>query len=128
MFRQFCCRIFLCIFNISNLNSILLSRIGSSNFIFILDIFCPSPDLWILTVSSCVTWFHCFFHGLTVGFAFLMVLQIFSGFFPTHSFLKKQTQAANSNANKERISSMINKNKTSIRSSLSLSWAFCSLC
>ena len=37
------------------------------------------------------------------------------------SFLKAQTQAAHSNANKERISSMINKNKTSIRSSLSLS-------
>ena len=36
----------------------------------------------------------------------------------TYSFLKKQTQAAHSNFNKERISSMINKNTTSIRSSL----------
>ena len=44
------------------------------------------------------------------------------GFSQTHSFLKKQTQGAHSNVNKERISSMINKNKTSIRSSLSLSW------
>ena len=43
-------------------------------------------------------------------------------FSQTHSFLKKQTQAAHSNVNKEHISSMINKNKTSIRSSLYLSW------
>ena len=41
----------------------------------------------------------------------------------TYSFLKKQTQVTHFNVNKERISSMINKNKTSIRSSLSLSWA-----
>ena len=40
-----------------------------------------------------------------------MVLQILSGFFSqTHSFLKNQTQAAHSSANKERISSMINNN------------------
>ena len=41
-------------------------------------------------------------------------------FSQTHSFLKKQTQAAHSNVNKECISSMVNKNKTSICSSLSL--------
>ena len=39
----------------------------------------------------------------------------------TYSFLEKQTQAAHFNVNKERISSMINKNKTNVRSSLSLS-------
>ena len=44
-------------------------------------------------------------------------------FFQTHSFLRKQTQAAHSNAAEERISNMINKNKTSSRSSLSLTWA-----
>ena len=37
--------------------------------------------------------------------------------------VSKKTQGAHSSVNKERISSMINKNKTSIRSSLSLSWA-----
>ena len=58
-----------------------------------------------------------------VGSSFLTVLQILSGFFPKLTvFLKKQIQAAHSNANKECISSMINKNKTSIRSFLSLSW------
>ena len=41
----------------------------------------------------------------------------------TYSFLKKQAKAAHFNVNKERISSMITKNKTNIRSSLSLSWA-----
>ena len=35
-------------------------------------------------------------------------------FSQNYSFLKKQTQAAHSNVNKERMSSMINKNKTSI--------------
>ena len=45
------------------------------------------------------------------------------GFSQTHSFLKKQTQGAHSNVNKEHISSMINKNETSTRSSLSLSLA-----
>ena len=40
-------------------------------------------------------------------------------FSQSYSFLKKQTQAAHSNVDKERISSMINKNKTSIRNSLS---------
>ena len=44
-------------------------------------------------------------------------------FFLTYSFLKKQTQAAHSNAAEEHISSMINKNKTSSHSSLSLCWA-----
>ena len=39
-------------------------------------------------------------------------------FSKTHSFLKKQTQAAHSNTAEESISSMINKNKTSSRSSL----------
>ena len=43
-------------------------------------------------------------------------------FSQNYSFLKKQTQAAHSNVNKERISSMINKNKRSIRSYLSLTW------
>ena len=41
----------------------------------------------------------------------------------THTFLKKQTQISHSNAAEELISSMINNNKTSSRSSLSLSWA-----
>ena len=44
-------------------------------------------------------------------------------FFQTHSFLRKQTQAAHSDAAEERISNMIKKNKTNSRSSLSLSWA-----
>ena len=47
--------------------------------------------------------------GLTVGSSFLTVLtnceRIF--FFQTHTFIKKQTQAAHSNATEERISSMI---------------------
>ena len=77
-----------------------------------------------LTVSPCVTRFHCLSHGYTVGSSFLTLLKILSGFFPklTHSFLKKQTQGAHSNV-KERISNMLNKNKTNIRSSLSLSLA-----
>ena len=58
-----------------------------------------------------------------VGILFPTVLQILRRFFPNSQFSKKQIHAAHSNANKERISSMINKNKTSIRSSLSLSWA-----
>ena len=37
-------------------------------------------DLSTLTVSPCVTWVHCLFHGLTVGSSFLTVLQIVSGF------------------------------------------------
>ena len=58
-----------------------------------------------------------------VGSSFLMVLQILKIFFPNSSqFSEKQTQAAHSNANKEHISSMISKNKTSIHGSLSLSW------
>ena len=68
--------------------------------------------------------FHCLSHGYTVGSSFLTLLKILSKFFPklTHSFLKKQTQGAHSNV-KERISNMLNKNKTNIRSSLSLSLA-----
>ena len=57
-----------------------------------------------------------------MGSSFFTVLQILSGFFPKHSFLRKQTKAAHSNAAEERISSMINKNKTSNRSSQSLNW------
>ena len=52
-----------------------------------------------------------------------MVLQILNGFFSKTQFSKKKTQAAHSNANKERIYSTIHKNKTSICSSLPLSWA-----
>ena len=37
-------------------------------------------DLSTLTVSPCVTRFHCLSHGLTVGSSFLTVLQILSGF------------------------------------------------
>ena len=55
-----------------------------------------------------------------ISHAFKNFEQIFS---QIHSFLKKQTQGVHSNVNKEHISSMINKNKTSIWSSLSLSWA-----
>ena len=44
-------------------------------------------------------------------------------FYQTNSFLRKQTKAAHSNAAEECISSMIHKNKTSTRSSLSLNWA-----
>ena len=91
-------------------------------------------DLSILTVSLCVTWFHCLCHGLTVGFSFLMVLQNLIGF-----CLKKltllwknkhrhhiQMQLRNcmiKNNMISMISSMIKNNKTSSRSSLSLSWA-----
>ena len=83
-----------------------------------------TADLSTLTVSPCVTKFHCLSYGLMVGSSFLTVLQILSGFFPKPTvFLKKQILVAHSNANKEHISSMINKNKTSIRSFLSLSWA-----
>ena len=57
-----------------------------------------------------------------MGSSFFTVLQILNGFFPKHSFLRKQTKAAHSNAAEERISSMINKNKTSNRSSQSLNW------
>ena len=37
-------------------------------------------DLSSLTVSPCVTRFHCLSHGLTVGSSFLTALQILSGF------------------------------------------------
>ena len=37
-------------------------------------------DLLTLTVSPCVTRFHCLSHGLTVGSSFLTVLQILSEF------------------------------------------------
>ena len=60
-------------------------------------------------------------HGrFFISYGFTNFEQIF---FPNSRFSRKQTQAAYSNANKERISSMTNKNKKSIRSSLSLSWA-----
>ena len=69
-------------------------------------------------------------HGFTVFLTASRQVIHFSRFYKfladvskTHSFLKTQTQAAHSNVNKERISGMIDKNKTSIRSSLSLSWA-----
>ena len=38
-----------------------------------------NADLSTLTVSPCVTWFHCLSQGLTVGSSFLTVLQILSG-------------------------------------------------
>ena len=38
------------------------------------------PDLSALTVSPCVTWFHCLSYGLMVGSSFLLVFQILSGF------------------------------------------------
>ena len=97
---------------------------------------CSKGPSFIPTPSS-VNWYAqtsqlSRFHGVSHGFtAFLTVSRYlhFSGFTnferilsQTYSFLKKQTQAAHFNVNKERISSMINKNKTSIRSSLSLSW------
>ena len=73
-------------------------------------IFALDTDLLTLTPSPCVTRFHHPSHGLTVGSCFLTVLQTFS---KSHSFLKKQTQAAHSNTAEESISSMINKNKAS---------------
>ena len=67
------------------------------------------------TVSLYFSWSHGRFF---ISHGFTNFKRIFS---QAHGFLKKQTQVAHSNANKERISSLINKNKTSIRSSLSLS-------
>ena len=58
--------------------------------------------------------------GFFISHGFANFKRIFS---QTHSFLRKQTKAAHSNAAEERISSMINKNKRSSRRSLSLSWA-----
>ena len=49
-------------------------------------------DLSAITVSTCVTRFHCLSHGLTVGSSFLTVLQIFSGF----SFKLKTNKATQS--------------------------------
>ena len=72
-------------------------------------VFALGTDLPTLTASLCVTRFHHPSHGLTVGFCFLTVLQIFS---KSRSFLKKQAQVAHSNTAEESISSMINKNKT----------------
>ena len=65
---------------------------------------------------------------MSYGFtAFLKVSRCFTNFewifSQKHSFLRKQTKAAHSSGAKERIYSMINKNKTSSRDSLSLSWA-----
>ena len=84
----------------------------------------------ILTQTSQLSRFHRVSHGFT---AFLKVsrwllhfsrfYKFWADFFQTHSFLKKQTKAVHSNADEERISSLINKNKTSSRSSLFLSWA-----
>ena len=39
-------------------------------------------DISSLTVSPCVTQFHCLSHGITVGSSFLTVLQILRGFSP----------------------------------------------
>ena len=52
-----------------------------------------------------------------------MILQILSEFLPKLSFLKEQKQAAYSKVAEECISSMIDKNNASSRSSLSLSLA-----
>ena len=57
--------------------------------------------------------------GFFIFHAFTNFERIFS---QTHSFLKKQTQTAHSNANKERISSMINKESKYSQFS-TLSWA-----
>ena len=58
--------------------------------------------------------------GFLISHGFTNFERIFS---QTYIFLKKQARAAHSNFNKERISSMINKNRTGIRSSLFLCWA-----
>ena len=47
-------------------------------------------------------------NGFLISHGFTNFERIFS---QTHSFIKKQTQAAHSDDNKERISSMINKKK-----------------
>ena len=51
-------------------------------------------------------------------------------FSQTHSFLKKQTQAAHSNVNKEHISSMINKTKIKQAFAVLYIWVgyYCLLC
>ena len=76
--------------------------------------------------TSQLSRFHCLSHGLAVGSSFLTGFQILSGFFPKLTVFwkktNKQTQAAYCDAAEERISRMINKNKTSSRSSLYLSW------
>ena len=60
-------------------------------------------------------------HGrFLISHGFTNSEQIFS---QTQNFLRKQTQAAHSNAAEQRIFNMITKNKTNSRSSLSLSWA-----
>ena len=58
--------------------------------------------------------------GFFISHGFTNFKRIFS---QTHNFLRKQTKAAHSNDAERRISSMINKSKTSSRSYLSLSWA-----
>ena len=61
-----------------------------------------AADLSTLTVSLCVTQFHCLSYSLMVGSLFFMVLPILSGFFPKLTVFKKnpkktkQTQAAHS--------------------------------
>ena len=76
-------------------------------------------------------------HGFTVCHTVLLPFSQYHGrffishdftnferiFTQSHSFLKEQKQAAYYNVAEERISSMINKNNASSRSSLSLSWA-----
>ena len=70
------------------------------------------------TVCHTVSLFFSRSHGrFFISYGFTNFEQIF---FQAYSFLKKQTHAAHSNANKERFSSMINKSKTRIRSYLSL--------
>ena len=60
-------------------------------------------------------------HGsFFISHGFTNFEQIFS---QTHSFLRKETQAAHANAAGKCISSMINKNKAGSCSSLYLSWA-----
>ena len=61
-------------------------------------------------LSPCVIRFHCFSQGLTVFYKFWV------DFFPKTQFSKKTNKGSS-------IYSMINKNKTSSRDSLSLSWA-----
>ena len=83
-----------------------------------------------LKQTSQLSQFHHVSHGFTAFLKVSLWLLHFSWFYKlwvdfsqTHSFLRKQTKAAHSNAAEERISSMINKNKTRSHSSLSLNGA-----
>ena len=83
-----------------------------------------NADISTLTVSPCHTVLLPFSQSQGRFFISHDFTNFEQSFSKTHSFLKKQKQAAYSNVAEERISSMINKNNASSRSSLSLSWAF----